>query len=67
MINGCFNCVTFCIMVLGWLHEGRTEKVAKKEENEKKEDEQFSLAAISGWPPYNSFWTLLVLLCTGAA
>ena len=32
MIDGCFNCVTFRIMALGWL-----EKRRKKEEN----DEQF--------------------------
>ena len=53
---------------IGWLHEEKTEKEAKKEENEsKEEDEQFSLSTISGGPPYNSFWTPLVLLCTGAA
>ena len=38
-----------------------------EEENMKKEDEQFLILTVSGRPPYNSFWTLLVLLQTGAA
>ena len=49
MVDGRFNCVTSYVKVLGWL---------KKEE----ECEQFWISTISGRPPTNSFWTLLMFL-----
>ena len=47
MIDGRFNYVTSRVKVLGLLE---------------KKKEQFWILTVSGRPPQNSFWTLLVLL-----
>ena len=45
-----------------FLHSGWLEKKEeRRRKKKKKEDEQLQLSTISGWPPKDSFYTLLLL------
>ena len=61
ILGGYFECYMYHIMALGWL------KKQEAEERKKEEDEQFWLSTVSGLPLWNSYYTMLLLVQTGAS